>query len=123
MRIALKLGLTLAICINAGDGWAITVGSYEALKKSDMDIAKVYLTGVGEGISIINSYIVSKGGNPLYCQPELLGLTMDNYHDIYEKKLEQSRVMFKDGGREKDFADLPVAMILHYGILETFPCD
>ncbi len=81
---------------------------------------KLYIDGMGEGISWANNLIKQLYGKKLYCQPENLALNADNYLDILDRQLKKEQKRIKSlGWKDKTV----LALFLLDGLQETFPCE
>ena len=78
---------------------------------------KMYVMGIGQGISWANS-VAEKKGAPLYCPAPKLAMNGSNYLGILDEMIDT--VASKKTAKELD--ELPVAMLLLMGLEETFPC-
>jgi hypothetical protein len=97
-----------------------TIGNYKNAIASEnperIALMKRYLLGVGDGLSS-----GSVGGKQqLFCGPEKLALTLENYINILN-----SRIQYLDRlwGNETEKVDRrPIGLELLTGLQETFPC-
>jgi hypothetical protein len=85
---------------------------YEKIK--DSKEFKLYIKGVGEGISWANTALEARGSKLLFCQPNKLALGSKNYLDILRREIGENADVYK--------IDTPVEAILLRGIINTFPC-
>lgn len=84
------------------DAWTVTT-------------AKIYVTGLGEGIEWANAQAKVR----LYCPPGELALGMDNYLDILDRQ-----IAFDRNSQGKDFPEgSPIGLELLFGLKRTFPCS
>lgn len=75
---------------------------------------RLYIGGVGVGLSWANIRMATKGIPPLYCQPESLALNSDNYISFIEQAV----------AKEPDLhQDMPIELILLDALVDAFPCD
>lgn len=94
---------------------AMTLETYEQKYKSrDNSNFKMYISGVGSGYEYMNLYLVVNKMPPVYCVPDNLALTADNYLSILDKTIEQSR--------EHVSPNVKIELILLQGLMQTFPC-
>jgi hypothetical protein len=97
-----------------------TVKQYKADLASGSTAAsftKVYVYGLGEGFLFANIKATEKK-TPLYCQPDKLALSMENYVDIVDRQIkERSNRM-----TQAQLDEIPIAVLLFEGLQETFPC-
>lgn len=103
------LVLFLAPSANAG----VTLKEYGSAKSTDW--LRNYISGVGEGIFWANNRMRNLGMPPLYCQPDKLVLTRDNYLDILERFIQENKALNKR-------PESPIELLLLEGLIETFPC-
>jgi hypothetical protein len=127
MRVAVAL-LAAALVATAAvaklpTGWN-SVGGYMAahIQKGSADegLLLLYLEGIGTGFLTANAELEK---SPLYCQPDI-ALIGENYKLILDDEL-------KDMARNTDahvtipvtgLKDVPIAMVLLYGLQRKFPC-
>jgi len=115
--VALLIALSTAIWGASPASAAYTIKDYEQFK--DVDLFKMYLTGVGQGFAWANAYLYDAKQLQLFCQPELLSLGVDNYKRIIDDELARRRkeYMKMAGGK-----GAPIEFILLSGLKRTFPC-
>lgn len=92
---------------------AMTIEAYKKEKVSSRDLVDVYITGVAEGYSWLNTYLSTERGQPVYCPPRDLTLNTDNYISIIDSYIEIRNLE----------SDVPVEVALLYGLRHTFACD
>lgn len=92
---------------------AVTIEVYKERKVSDRDLVEIYIAGVAEGYSWLNTYLASERGETVYCPPSSLVLNTDNYIAILDSYIEKSNIG----------SDAPVELALLYGLRHTFACD
>jgi hypothetical protein len=75
---------------------------------------KAYLAGASDGLNVMNAAVGKKYGlnNLIYCPPGNLALTEDQVAVIVRRWVKDRAVR----------SDLPVAIVLLFGLEETFPC-
>jgi len=99
----------------------ITVKEYRTAmssgKESQVQLTRLYVAGVGEGILVANS-MAERINTPLFCQPEKLALAIDNFISIIDRIIKD--VTPKAPPAELD--DTPIPIMLMLGMQETFPC-
>jgi hypothetical protein len=100
------------VCISALVQAEITVKLYQQIKHTDE--FKFYLHGLGTGYSWANYFLKQHGQPELFCPPEKLSLTPQNYNNILA---EQLKILGNKTGPD-DFVDF----ILLDGLIRTFPC-
>jgi hypothetical protein len=80
--------------------------------------AKMYVKGLGDGISWANTLVSLEDGRALYCPPDKLALTVENYLDILDRQIDaRSKVV-----TEAKLNETPLGFLLLDGLQETFPC-
>ncbi len=80
----------------------------------DKDHFYLYLIAVGHGFLWANTELTIRKQPNLYCPPEYLSLEFANYLDILEKELKRNPQSYTP--------EMPVALPLLNGLIETFPC-
>jgi hypothetical protein len=80
--------------------------------------AQLYVRGLGEGISWANTENVVLKMPALYCQPENLILTQENYIDVLNRQIEAKRMTTKAATLD----ETPIGLLLTLGLREAFPC-
>jgi len=90
-----------------------TLKEYESVKTTDW--FRNYIGGVGEGIFWANDKNKNLGISPLYCQPDKLTLSADNYLNILQRFIQDNKAL-------KKHPEAPVELLLLEGLIETFPC-
>ena len=78
-------------------------------------LLKIYLIGVGEGFKWSNAALASKRLTPLFCAPEQVPLTHENYLLFIDEMLERHR----EGLTQQQ---LPVEAILLKALQDRLPC-
>jgi hypothetical protein len=107
MKTALLL-VTIVLTVVPANSF-ISVKDYHDYK--DQELFKIYISGVGEGFLMMNSYLRSYEKPPIYCQPGKLVMNADNYINIIESEI-------KRGAKQ----DSIIELLLLYGLIKTFPC-
>lgn len=82
-----------------------------AVQRSD----RVYLAGlrgIADGIEWSNIRLQSNGQKKLYCPPEKLAMTVDQYRSIFVRYV-------KENPSEGQF---PAGLVMLEALVETFPC-
>jgi len=78
-----------------------------------LNLIEVYIKGVGDAFTAANAALeVSRREQPLFCQPDELGLFAKNSMNILDREINRSP--WRDDDR------LPI--ILLSGLMNTFPC-
>ena len=117
-KILLVLVLINAVFFSSTAWGEILVKDYKKLKQTDKAFIAAYINGVGNGIDWSNTIMKVKIGNQLYCPPEKLALSVENYIRILDDEIEKRE---KSVGFEK-VQEEPIEMDLLLGLLATFPC-
>lgn len=112
-RLVLTLPLLLFF-INPA--FALEVQQYENLQddKDGKDLVMIYIKALGEAYSFSNAAVIRRGDKPLFCPPGTIALNPENYTSIIEAQLAR----MSKGAK----AELPIDLILYYGLVESFPC-
>jgi hypothetical protein len=79
----------------------------------EQETNRVYIAGVGSGLSWANARLQREGRQPLYCPPRNLMLNGYNYEQMV---VEQDR-------KYELLPTYPVALMLMDELMETFPCE
>ena len=75
--------------------------------------ARLYIRGVGEGLSWYNSFVATAGGGkPAFCEPEKLGLVDGQYVAMMRQFLIKYPTT----------KTMPPPLVLLYALKDTFPC-
>jgi hypothetical protein len=90
----------------------VQVKDYDRLK--DTAWFKIYMNGVGVGFERVNAYLSEVKRAPLYCQPEKMTLTSEDYLNIIQDSIRKNKDTIK--------FNYPIEMILLRGLMEKFPC-
>lgn len=95
----------------------VTFNEYQAIK--DKTYFKAYLNGVGRGLhwAIIGNEIYLKSDKSLYCLPNNLTLTAENYINILEQEIKTKQKT------ETIPPDTFIELLLMNGLMRTFPCN
>jgi hypothetical protein len=73
----------------------------------------LYLDGVRGGLMASNALAKSRGGQPAFCMPDTLVLTTEQTEDI----------MLKSADKRAAKGDMLIALLLLWGLQDTFPCE
>ncbi len=84
--------------------------TYDQWTSKNVLIREVYLSGMGEGMSWLNSDAHPK----VYCAPEMLGLSGQNYIDILENYVSRNS---DPAVRRQE-----LGLLLLFALQEVFPC-
>lgn len=79
---------------------------------------KIYIFGVGEGYLWYNIAATFENRKPLYCPPQKLSLSAENYKDIIDRQI----AALATRKTQVELDEMSIAMILLDGLRETFPC-
>jgi hypothetical protein len=93
----------------------MSVGDYEKLSLQEKESLKLYMYGVGVGISWANVQL--KGPQKLYCDPQQLVINADNYLSILEKQ-----ILYEKKLMPLKYKEFPIEMYLIQGLVRVFPC-
>jgi len=88
---------------------------YEKLPLSEQENIKIYIYGVGIGISWAN--VKLKGPQKLYCDPQHLVMNDDNFLSILERE-----ILYQKKVSPLAYKEFPIEMYLLQGLIRTFPC-
>jgi hypothetical protein len=75
-------------------------------------LPRLYIAGVGDGISAYNAQRQAEGGAVFYCPPENVGIVEAQYVLIIRTFV----------AKYPKVSDQPVPMVLLYALKEAFPC-
>ncbi len=90
----------------------VQIKDYDRLK--DTAWFKIYINGVVVGFERGNAYLNEVKRAPLYCQPEKLTLTSEDYLNIIHNSIRKNKDTIKP--------NYPVEVILLQTLMEKFPC-
>lgn len=76
-------------------------------------IAAAWVQGVTTGMSWMNSELEFNGKERIFCAPEKLAITTDQYIDILRQYLKT----------DKTVAKMPLGLAVLISLKETFPCS
>lgn len=76
---------------------------------------KLYIMGVGQGLTVANVSLESIGQSKLYCPPDNLVLQPEILLEILQRYIEKHKNILKP--------DWGVEDLLLWGLKETFPCN
>jgi len=104
------LALTAAP-VAAGD---VRLDSYRNPKNETVrNFYQFYLDGVRGGLMASNAWIRSRGGQLTFCMPGNLAMTTEQTEDI----------MLKSADKRAAKGDMLIALLLLWGLQDTFPCE
>lgn len=92
----------------------LLVGELRTAKSSP--IYRQWISGAGEAIYTMNYRLQTSGNTPLYCPPDKMRLTTDNYVNVLNQEL------LRKSTADQVVALASVADILLDGLVRTFPC-
>ena len=73
----------------------------------------LYLDGVKGGLMAYNSRLISHGGQPAFCMPGNLALTIEQTEEI----------MLRSADKRSAKGNMLVAILLLSGMQDTYPCE
>jgi hypothetical protein len=118
----LPLGVCFLIAVEVHASANMPVKDYRAAMASkDESVVsgiKLYLLGLGDGLEWASVDTVIKKGVPLYCPPEKLVLTLDNFIQMINSRIEANSQFLT----EKQLNETQIGLLLLEGLEETFPC-
>ena len=104
---------TIACLITPSASAQFLVRNYAKFRSNEY--FKAYVFGVGEGYMHANMLMSMKEAPTLYCQPEKLALSQDDYLRILDR-------VIKDQSQSLP-PNTEIAMALLVGLSDTFPCQ
>jgi hypothetical protein len=117
MRILALAALIVAVMSPAhaeGNGYDSAETFIAEYKDGANIYARLYIRGVGEGLSWYNSFAeTEQKGKPAYCEPEHLGLVDAQYVSMMRAFIT----------KYPNTKQMPVPLVLLYALKETFPCN
>jgi hypothetical protein len=82
-------------------------------------LAKVYIMGISDGMNWVIARDVAEDRTPAYCAPKGISLTVENYIEILNRKINA----WENSPPARDQAgDVLIGVLLLKGLEETFPC-
>lgn len=112
LLIVFAFTFIVTLCFVSFTNAEVQIKDYDSVKNTQ--IFKAYISGVGMGIFWANAQLQSTGQPLLYCPPEKLVLTTENYLRILQETINKYENIIK--------SDTCVEMLLLKGLTETFPC-
>jgi hypothetical protein len=110
-------------CLGSVPAGAMSIRDLQAkLKSPDLVIvggARLYITGIGEGILATNAGAESLHKAPLFCQPAQLALNTDNLISMMNQFLKK---LYARETQEK-VDDFDAGTIIFNALADTFPCQ
>src|ERR1035438_7029748 len=121
-------GILVLLCIGSHLLWAdMTVKDYrERFPQGQLTptdtvqrlVAFAYIEGVGHGIQTASVVARIQGNKQLYCIPDKLILTGENYMGMIDREIkEQARIE-----PDEVLGKRPLGVVLLYALTETFAC-
>ncbi|EIC19834.1 hypothetical protein [Thiorhodovibrio frisius] len=111
--ITLNLLFILLITLSSRS-FSLSIEDYDKERGISSDKLDVFISGLGQGYFWSNVILAADKKNTLYCQPQTLILTTEDYLAIIDKQLAKHR---KNWG-----TDVSIEMILFLGLAATYPC-
>ena len=105
--------LFTAICFITFDASASKLNAYQALRKIDQDVFRLYIGAMADGMEWANTAIEVRGQPPLFCTPKSLALNSDNYIKLVDSEIDRTPTYTPD---------TDVALILLRALQRAFPC-
>ena len=101
----------------SGPGYAAegTIRDLLAATGNEHIVYQINIGGIGNGFSWANTLLVGRGDKQLYCAPQELAITKDQYFSIFRQHAEENPSML-------DFPSSARGIVLAYGLQKTFPC-
>tara|TARA_B100001964_G_C13926261_1_gene462433 strand:- start:203 stop:649 length:447 start_codon:yes stop_codon:yes gene_type:complete len=99
--------------------YALDVGYYSELKKTNPVYLKAHIGGVGNGLLTYNLILLGKD-EKLYCPPQTMALNADNYMEIIDDQIKYFASMQSPEGAAIE--NLSVEQLLLIGLIQEFPC-
>jgi hypothetical protein len=112
--------LALWMVLSAVPAMAMDIATYDKQRReppnapSQMRL-RIYLLGLGEGLRLANTGLAERNEVPLYCQPPQANLFAEDYRQMIDAQLKDSREALQ---RE----DLSIERILLRALQDRFPC-
>jgi len=103
--------LTLLVVLSRSAVAEIPLSAYPEVKNSEN--FKIYIVGVGIGLSWANTRLRGRQQPQLYCAPKQSALGADDYLNILQEEIERGPVTIPEA---------PVELYLMNGLIRTFPC-
>ena len=105
------LALT-AVPVAASD---VRLDSYRNPKNTEglRNAYQLNLDGIKSGLMAYNAWTKSRGGQPAFCMPGNLVMTIEQAEDI----------MLKSADKRAAKGDMPISSLLLWGLQDTFPCE
>ena len=79
-------------------------------------ILKPYILGVADSLMTANAYLKMEGKNEIFCQPDNLGLNVENYMRFASEQIEKDKNNNRYNGRQP----LSISILIH--LIDVFPC-
>jgi hypothetical protein len=118
MKLIIALCAFGGLCMTTTANAELTIKDFAGAKASGGDgwrYVQMYLAGAGEALMAANTELtVFRHQTPLYCQPQTLGLNVDNLVDVVSQQIERWKGAMGD--------ETPLLISLVSGMQYTFPC-
>tara|TARA_Y100001958_G_C20914998_1_gene331566 strand:+ start:89 stop:472 length:384 start_codon:yes stop_codon:yes gene_type:complete len=79
-------------------------------------ILKPYILGVADSLMSANAFLKMNGKNEIFCQPDNLGLNVENYMRFASEQIEKDKKNNKYNGRQ------PLSISVLIRLIDVFPC-
>ena len=118
----LVFGLLFVCLCRSELGADMSVADYQKNMRSNdrgkVEVTKVYIFGLGEGIRVANVMLVLKGDNPLFCSPPKLVFVTENFINILDQAIKEASQQLSP----VELSETEVSVILAKGLMDSFPC-
>jgi hypothetical protein len=106
--------LTISIVAAGADPSTLSIAEYKERKnnKQTWPATRIYLNGVGTGLSLSAAFLLQQKRPPLFCQPEGVVLKPENYIALIDALMAKNKL-----------PDVPVESVLLMALMTAFPCD
>jgi hypothetical protein len=96
------------------------VKQYKAEMMSDATatLTKIYVQGLGDGITWANAAAQAEKKSAFFCQPDKLILGPQNYIDIIDQQIKERSTRMTAAKLDDSW----IGVLLMMGLEETFPC-
>ena len=79
-------------------------------------ILKPYILGVADSLMSANAFLKMNGKNEIFCQPDNLGLNVENYMRFASEQIEKDKKNNRYNGRQ------PLSISVLIRLIDVFPC-
>jgi hypothetical protein len=121
MSARARLGAAaLGLCMAVSGASAMDIATYDKQRKESANSQtqvrlRVYLLGLGEGLRLANTVLQQQGQPMLFCATEGTALMGDDYKNLIDSALAESRGSFER-------QELSIEAIMLIGLQQRFPC-